>query len=265
MENKSVIIIAIISLVFSSLSLFHDFIVKEYGLVIGNEKYTISPSEKLRIQNSVNGLSIAPIVDISNDGTIPIRINKIKAYIKFNASHHVFTTMTTASLAPNQKFKKYVWLGEKYPDSDQLIKDNLKSNIMYDLMSSYHSNAQNDDEKDSSSPIFLSKELYNKVHNNLMEQIDWMKSDNDYYLLLMIWLDAESKEPDIKSLYQFSMNDYQIKIISKYQIDGLKTPNEIPGNVSPTYRALPSLTFITDKDKIANVYDSYKRFAVKIN
>lgn len=265
MENKAAIIIAIISLVFSILSLSHDFVVKEYGLVIGNEKYTISPSEKMKIQNSISGLSIAPIIDISNDGTVPIRINKIKAYIKFNASHHVFTTMSTASLSPNQKYKNYVWFGEKYPDSDQLIKDNLNSNITHDLMSSYHSKAQNDDDKDNSSPIFLSKEFYKKVHDNLIKQIDWMKSDDDYYLLLMIWLDAEQKEPDIKSLYQFSMNDYQIKIISDYQIDGLKTPNEIPGNVSSTYRALPSLTFITDKDKIANVYDSYKRYAVKTN
>lgn len=267
MGNKAAVIISVISLAFSILSLSHDFIVKEYGLVIGNQKYTITPSEKMKIQNSVNGLSIAPIIDISNDGTVPIRVNKIKAFIKFNGSQHVFNTMATISLLPNTKYKDYIWFGEKYADGDQLIKDTLKSNILHDLMSSYYAKTENNvnKNKDNPSPIFLSKGLYNEVCENLRKQVEWMKSDDDYYLLVMIWFNSETKEPDIKSLYQFSLNDYQLKILSNYQIDGLKTPNDFPGNIQATYMALPILTSIKEIDKILNVYESYKRYAVKTN
>jgi len=262
---KVPIIISVVSLCISILSLSHDVIVKEYGLIIGNKKYTIFPSEKVKIRNSVCGLSVAPVIDISNDGTVPIRINKVKAYIKYNNSHHVFETLDTISIDPGQKYKGDVWLDEDYPDSERMDKDKLDLEILHDLMSSYHARAQNYDYKTNSSPIFLSEKIYKVVRGNLTKQVDWMKSDDDYYLLLMLWFDAEQKEPDVKILYQFSLNDYQLKIISDYQIDGLKTPNKIPGNVSSVFNAWPRITYVTDIEKIANVYDSYKRYAVKIN
>ena len=262
--SKTAIIISIISLFFSILSLSHDFLIKEYGLVIGNTEYVITPSEKIKIVNDIQCLAIAPTIDISNNGTLPIRINKMKAFIQFNASHHVFTTMDTISVAPNNQYKEYIWFIEKYPDSDRTIKDKLQSNITNDLMSTYHTNNEKNN-NGLSKPIFLSKKLYEELCKNLKKQVEWMKADDEYYLLLMFWINSDKKYPDVRCLYKFALNNFQIQIISDFQSKALKTPNMIPGNVSVTYEATPNLIFINDKDKVSTVYESYKRYSVKTN
>ncbi len=77
MNNKLAVLISVISLIISSISLSYDIIVKEYGLIIGNTEYYIRPSEKLLIENQLKGMSIAPITEIHNNGTVPIKINKV--------------------------------------------------------------------------------------------------------------------------------------------------------------------------------------------
>ena len=256
MENKGPIIISIISLIIALVSLSHSILIKEYGLVIGKTEYKIEPSENMKIENSIKSLQVAPIIDIANNGTLPVSITKIKGFIKFNNSHHIFTTMQTYSVDPSTRLKKSICLYEEYPDSDQMAKDLLASKILYDLQSTYY------ETKGEVQPIFLSESLYGELGINLEKQVDWMLADDDYYFLLMLWINSNETEPNVKKLYKFELIKHQLDILTEYQIHGLKTPSIIKGNLSATYRATPRLEYINDSDQTATVYSAYKRYAV---
>ena len=258
MNNKYAILISVTSLIISLVSLSHDILIKEYGLLIGNTEYIVKPSKKLNIENKLKGLSIAPITEIHNNGTIPIRINKAKAYIKFGSEEHIFDTMSTAVIGPGNITKGQYWLRESLNDKETYNRDILDSKISFNLMEIYHK------EDVSNGPIFLEGDLYDETVSVIEENVKWMVPDKDYYLLFMLWVNTDEEEPNRKFLYKFSISQYQIDVLSKFQAESYKSPTIYSENKFVTYTATPTLKFIADESKTNNIYEAFKRFAVEV-
>jgi hypothetical protein len=257
MESKSALWISLLAISIAFATFFHSFLVTEFGVLIGNNDYDIHINEHLNIQNTQGTLTLKPTLIVRNDGTIPLRVNKVRALLQLGSESHIFKSTFVNNISPQSVWSGYINLSEDLADGEMRHRDELHMDITNYLIDEYKKN------KDKDIPIFLSPEFISRIEEVYASNASWMKHDDNYHLLLMIWLNGDEGPASERLLFKFEFNSFQKKIISEYQLNAAATPRAdlIPANLSITFNARSKMEIILDAEKVDRTYLKYQELA----
>lgn len=250
----------IIAIFISILALAHGISVVEYGVMLGHEKHEVSVLKKFNINNVHSGLNITTNITLQNDGTLPLRMEKIRCLLKLGDSHHVFESLATLNLPP-----KNIWNGEIKLD-EKITDENISNRSQFDMGVANELLIKYQNEKYEDGKIYISEKLQLQAKEFLNENTNWIHTDKNYFLMILIWINgSENDEPSDKKLYQFELDPHQIKVLKEYPLQSYKTPRPdiISDNKFVTFSATPKLAEITDKNMIVKIFSKYKELSLQ--
>ncbi len=247
----STVITAIILLI----TLVYQFYFNEIGPTIGDDdNYDLHVIDRMAIINTIGSLVLKPKILIRNDGTLPVRITKVMALLQVGDHFEVFRARFIANILPHN-----VWLGEinlekRLVDEDLLKRDKVNIDIVNFLMEKFKKN------KSKEIPIFLNQELLKKVGSIYESNASFLKKDDNYYLLLMFWMNDDGRFPSKKYLRKFKFSAFQKKLLTEYQLNASISPRPdiIPSNLFIPFSAMTNLKKLKDRNQAEEMYKKYK-------
>jgi hypothetical protein len=247
--------LAILAIIISVISLVIGIAHVEYGVIFGNTKYHVSMLEKISIQNDYQGLQLTTNFTFHNEGTKPLRIDKVAGLLKLNSEYHIFITQWTGNITPKTVLNSDITINEKMSDVDNTLRSNFGVDVMNDLLEKYQNG------KTITDKIFLSDKLYVEAKEILKANITWIKPDDNYYLLVLIWINNTDREPTLKKYYKYKMTSDQIKILSEYQMKSYKLPRPeaFTSNKFVTYSSISDLEEMTTESSVNDAYSGYRQ------
>lgn len=257
MQSKWTIGLSVLAILISFFTFFYNFLVSEFGVLIGSGDYNLQVMDYLEIYNTPGFLTLQPAIILRNDGTRPLRMNKVRALLQLGDEFHVFTSTFIANLRPQSIWSGAIQLEEKLSDEDRQKRNELMMNTISFIIDKYKTT------KDKNIPIFLSSQLLNRIEKVYQSNAGWMKKDKHYYLLLLFWMNKDVATPSEKHLFKFSFNSFQKKLLTTYQLatSVMLHSDLIPGNLFVSYHARPKLEEIKVPDQIAGRYQKYKELS----
>ena len=253
--------IAILALVISGFTSLYIVYTNEFGLLQGTEDYNLQVLDRLEVTNGIGALVIRSDLLIRNDGTRPFRIHKTRAMIWLGEKSKQLQSKSLLELKPKSSWRGKTSYFIDLSDGEWKDTTKLQTDISMHLLRERHNRIKKIEEV-----IFLPEHLMNRVESALDKNLEWLKEDNDYYIMFGYWVNEDDLEPSVIGLYKFRFDSYQKILLSSVQLESLKTPYKsiVKENPSLKWSALSRVTYIGDQHEIDQRYlDDFRRAFVK--
>lgn len=237
------------------ITLCYNISFDEHGPVFGDDNnYYLRVINRMSIINTIDSLVLEPKIIIRNDGTLPVRITKVRALLQIGGHFEVFRSQFIENILPRSIWSGEISLGKQFVDEDVLQRDKIDIDIVNFIMEQYKKNKSKD------IPIFLSQELLKKVESIYESNISFMKEDDNYHLLLMFWVNDDSQSPSRKYLFRFKFTSFQKKLLTEYQMNASVSPRQdlIPSNLFITFSAMTELKKLENIKQRKEMYRKYE-------
>ena len=259
MEEKATKTLSILAILISFATLMYTVVVTEVGVLIGADDYELTVKDRLEIVNTSGALLLKQELLIRNDGTKPLRINKVAALLQLGGNYHIFESSFVINVLPQNVWSGTIFLNEHLTDGETIVRDQLSVDITKQSVEGYRLN------KDKNKPVFLSSDLLERVGDVLKSNTTWMDQDKNYRLLLLLWVNEDTNSPAERRLFKFEFSSWQKKIITEVQNDSYLTPRDdlLTANLFVSYAARVKLSKDDDASQLALAFREYEKLATE--